>query len=93
LIGDCKLSLSTFVSQDSESSSKVKTPAASVVAGTLAGVLAAAVVLTIACCCCAKKRKTAAAKQDPNVDKVMDFRRMVDDSNTPSYTDPSVRMT
>jgi hypothetical protein len=94
LIGDCTLSLSTFVTQDSESSSKLKTPAASVVAGTLAGLLVAGLLLCVACCCCGKKRKTVdAARSDPKEDKVMDFRRMVDDSNTPAYTDPEVRMT
>jgi hypothetical protein len=91
LIGDCTLSLSTFVTE--KSGSKLQTPSASVAFGTLAGVLVAALLLCVFCCCCRKKRNAAAAaRKDPTQDKVMDFRRMTEDSATPAFTDPDVRM-
>jgi hypothetical protein len=90
MVGECTLSLSTFVTKNS--SNKLQTPAASVVFGTLAAVLVASLLLCIFCCCCSKKKRAARAGKDPSVDKVMDFRRMTEDSSTPAFTDPDVRM-
>jgi hypothetical protein len=90
MIGDCTLSLSTFVTE--KSGNKLQVPAASVAFGTLAGVLVASLLLCVFCCCCRKKRNATAASKDLSQDKVMDFRRMTEDSNTPAFTDPDVRM-
>jgi hypothetical protein len=78
VIGECNLSLSTFVTSSAESG--YETPAASIVFGVLAATFLAVALLALYCCCC-RKKKTATE------DKVMDFRRMTNESATPAYVD------
>jgi hypothetical protein len=90
MVGYCSLSLSTFVTP--KSGRAFQTPAASLTFAMALASLVACALLCIGCCCCRKKRVSAGSR-DPSEDKVMDFRRMTEGTNTPAFVSPEVRVT
>jgi hypothetical protein len=78
LIGECILTLSTFVTKE-DTSSLLSTPSAAATAGIILAVVLAAILMCFYCYCCVKSRKSRKESLEEGDDVTSNFRRMDED--------------
>jgi hypothetical protein len=84
LIGECQMTVSTYVTKQSSSSSGFfDTPSAAMVAGITIGSLAALLLLCCSCYCCCRRQYRESKKVSLSEDHVTSFRRMTSHDGAP----------
>ena len=79
-IGECKLSLATFVTKQNKES-LLNTPSAAATAGIALAVIFATLLMCMYCYCCIRSRKTKKDRLEAGDDVTSSFRRLDDDDN------------